>query len=466
MIQTIRGPVLGPPTPDPSAEIDLSRFRDALAVVILPTLNEEQGLARTLEDLPLHQFDELGRRVETLVVDGGSTDDTLKVAHLWDIPVLKQAGRGKGGAVLEAVAWVHRLGIPFAVVLDADATYPADRILPALDLLRGGTDLVIGVRHPAWGPPSNVTDLVHRLGNLGMSYAASLLSRRPILDLCSGFWGVSTERFMQLELDDSSFAIEAELVLRAVRRGFIIHQIPVDYHERVGHAKLRAFRDGSRILRTILREARRARRPDENGFTPDRWGRDLLSIALTLGTSGALLECAPSGAFDARQIARYLRPNLPGTRVRVGGPVPAHGSSANVGVQLPPAEELDSASSASPLSVSLPSEGAYGGEGQSATVSIRYQSRELTIELLPNSTEVDSDPSTSIWSRSGGWKGSSLPHRATSPSLLVLTSRLNFQPEQRQRTLLSANGYHLVPQPENAPSSTRPSALETIARAT
>src|SRR5208282_543121 len=164
--------------------------------------------------------------------------------------------RGKGGAMLEAIRWVHQQGIPFAVVLDADATYPPDRILPTLDLLRRGTDLVIGVRRPVWGPPSDLKDLVHRVGNLVMSYTSSALARRPILDLCSGFWGVSTERFMELGLGDTTFAIEAELVLKSIRRGFSVQQIPVQYRERLGIAKLHAVRDGGQILLTILQYAR------------------------------------------------------------------------------------------------------------------------------------------------------------------------------------------------------------------
>ena len=121
---------------------------------------------------------------------------------------------------------------------------PSDGSVPALELLARGTDLVIGVRHPVWGAPTDLKDLVHRVGNLVLSYSASLLSRRPILDLCSGFWGVSAQRFVDLGLDDATFAIEAELVLKSIRRGYSIHQIPVTYHERLGEAKLRALRDG------------------------------------------------------------------------------------------------------------------------------------------------------------------------------------------------------------------------------
>lgn len=452
-------------TPSPPPESMEAGFRGALAVVILPTLNEEEGLARTLGELPFERFDEPGHRVQTLVIDGGSTDSTLEVARRWEIPVLHQTSRGKGGAMLEAIAWVHRLGIPFVVVLDADATYSPDRILPALELLRGGTDLVIGVRRPVWGPPSDLKDLVHRVGNLAMSYGASLLTRRPILDLCSGFWAVSTERFMELRVNQASFSVEAELVLKSIRSGLSIHQIPVDFRERVGQAKLRALRDGSRIIATILRQSRGsappgATRPVSRPVTVS-WGRDLLSIGLALGLSGAVLDCGPSGAPEARRIAQYLRRSLPETRVRVDTGIPANSaamihSPARAGtpgyLATPPR---------SPLRVSLP---AIGPDTSSrldrpATVSIRSRERNMTIELPAETSLPLPGASPSIWSRSGAVQYSGTRPAGLSPSLLILSSRLNFHRDHQQATLLSANGFRFHEHPRNPEKATIPAPL-------
>jgi glycosyl transferase family 2 len=436
-----------PRTPaGPKADgIDLERFRGAFAAVILPTLNEERGLARTLSELPLDLFNEPGHRVVPVIIDGGSTDGTLAVARQWGVPVLKQTSRGKGGAMLEALQWVHRQGIPFVVVLDADATYPPDRILPTLDLLRRGTDLVIGVRRPVWGPPSDVTDLVHRVGNLVMSFTASLLSRRPILDLCSGFWGVSTDRFMELGLGDTTFAIEAELVLKSVRRGFSLQQIPVKYRERLGIAKLHAVRDGGQIFLTIFQHARAP--PSHSAVTgvPASWSRDLLSIGLSLGAPGAVVECAPSEAAEAAALARFLKRNLPETRVQVDGVAPRPADVAAGSIQL----NLSTATpDPSPLVVSIPSTTSELGDPRSVTVSIRNHRRRLTIELPANSTGAPASATQSgTWARSGGRVTASLPHREMFPSLMVVTSRLNFQLERQQQTLLTANGFRVVEHP-------------------
>ncbi len=434
------------PTPAPTlGRADLDRFRGALAAVILPTLNEEKGLARTLSEIPLDRFDEPGQRIVTLVIDGGSTDGTLEVARKWGIPVLHQTGRGKGGAMIEAIAWVRQQGIPFAVVLDADATYPPDRILPTLDLLRGGTDLVIGVRRPVWGPPKDFQDLVHRLGNLIMSYTSSLLSRRTILDLCSGFWGVSTQRFMELGLGGQTFAIEAELVLKSLRSGLDVQQIPIHYRERIGLAKLHAIRDGGQILLAILQHARSSPVPASSAASPAPWGRDLLAIGLSMGISGAIVECAPKDSVEADDIARFLRRNLPDTRVQVGGFDTGALPRPHLAALLPTGPTAPASNARSPLVVSLPAAVPSPSDYRSVTVSIRNRSRPLTIELPSGEAERTpiGMPAVSL-SRAGGWMGSPRPHREKFPSLRVVTSRLNYELEHQQETLLSANGFRPV----------------------
>ncbi|MCI4330207.1 MAG: glycosyltransferase family 2 protein, partial [Thermoplasmata archaeon] len=434
--------------------IDLRDFQDVFAVVLLPTLNEEAGLARTLSELPSEHFQKPGRKIQPLIIDGGSTDGTLEVARRWGIPVLPQRSRGKGGAMLEAIAWVHRRNIPYVIVLDADATYPPENVVPALELLARGTDLVVGVRHPVWGGPSDLKDLVHRVGNLVLSYTASVLSRRPILDICSGFWGVSTQKFMDLALDDATFAIEAELVLKAVRRGFSIHQIPVSYHERLGDAKLRALRDGSRILRTIVREARPGPNRPGGVRVPGTWGRDLLSIGLTLGGPRPLVVDSGSGADEAAQIATVLRQTRSELRIR-----------RNPRRRLTVRRPVTTASTASPddhvgpLTVVAPPRGTGLGP---TTVSIRTAHRRWTVELPADSLDPSPGSAVRSWSRSEARKANLLDHRARASSLLVVTSRLDFHPEHQQVALLAANGFRIVRAPDAEPGSEAVPALDPL----
>jgi dolichol-phosphate hexosyltransferase len=136
-------------SPVPSISADEARqFQDLDVVVVLPTLNEEHGLPQTLDGIPFDAIRAAGWTVRPLVMDGGSTDRTREVAHERGVAVLDQSGRGKGSAVREALHWLSERNVRFAVVLDADCTYPGKMVPAFIELLDAGSQLVVGVRQP------------------------------------------------------------------------------------------------------------------------------------------------------------------------------------------------------------------------------------------------------------------------------------------------------------------------------
>jgi hypothetical protein len=403
------------------------------AVVILPTLNEELGLARTLSDLPFDRFRDPSYPVEVVVVDGGSKDRTLEVARKWNIPVLRQTTRGKGAAVLEAVQWVRQQGIPHVVVLDADATYPPSAIIPALSLLREGTDLVIGVRRPVGGPPQSLRDLVHRVGNIFLSTTASALSGRTILDICSGFWAVSTEQFNTLHIGATRFAIEAELVLKALRANLDVAQFPIEYRERLGQAKIHAARDGGAILLSILEFSRGLRAPGSIPSLPGFPARQLLSIGLIAESRKAVLEYPPNDIQFANRLGLMLHRALPLAQIRIR---PAQAATA-------PTNGTPAQSDPSCILVTLPSPGGeYGGTPFS--VVIRPNEKELTIRLPPSSPGSLPERVETAF-RSGGTPTDVRRYRARFfPGLGTVTTRVGFDPGQQQQAILRANGFRTL----------------------
>lgn len=418
---------------NPSVRVPILRERTR-AVVVLPTLNEELGLDRTLGELPFDRFGDPNYPVEAIVIDGGSTDRTLEVARKWNIPVLRQTTRGKGAAVLEAIEWIRRQGVPHAVVLDADATYPPASILPALDLLREGTDLVVGVRRPVGGPPQSLRDLIHRIGNIALSYTASTLSGQTIFDICSGFWAVSTDKFRELEIGATRFAIEAELVLKAFRAGLKVAQIPIEYRERLGVAKIHAARDGSAILLSIFEFGRGLRMPEISRDVPGVPGRQLLSIGLIAESRKAVLEYPTNDPQLANRLGFLLHRALPEARIRVR-PAPAASESAT---------EPPGGAEASYLLVTIPSPGGEYG-ALPLSVLIRPREKELTIRLPARPSSIDASgnglgPAAPVPPRDPerrrGWK--------YLPGLGTVTTRVGFDPGRQQRTILRANGFEPV----------------------
>ena len=424
-------------TPAEHPPLGPDSVRGAEAVILLPTLNEEGGLLRVLGELAPVLDSLRGRRILPMVIDGGSRDRTVAIAQRAGIPVLHQQSTGKGAAVVEAFARLHALDVRDVVVLDADATYPPDRVPAALGLLRGDSDLVIGVRHPVWGPPRDFRDLVHRAGNVVLSGTASILSRQSILDLCSGFWAVSTAHFLDLDISSSSFAIEAELVLKSLGRGYRVCQIPVAYRERIGRAKLRAARDGFRIFQSILVHGRRGPTPASGGPFAADIAPQLLRIGAIAGASNAILEAPPSFGAEACHLGRALNDGSLATSVTYDRtPLPSPSGPS----PWPP-------ESTASMIVRLAPGGIGAGGEASTTVSIRLRHRQLVIALNPAAPSAAPTPpgpsaAPNLFDRAGGYTSRALG--ISSPQGRVLRSRLDLDPVHRQASLLAANGFRVA----------------------
>jgi hypothetical protein len=401
-------------------------FLPADVAILLPTLNEEKGLARTLAEIPMADLAAANRVVRPIVIDGGSTDGTVEVARAAGVPVLRQTSRGKGGAIREALHWLHRHGVEYVVVMDADWTYPATMIPSMVQLLASGSRLVIGVREPVAMVPFDPREFVHRVGNRLLNLSSSELAGLPILDLCSGFWGVWLPMAMSLDLVSDGFEIEAELFVKAFRRGHTVTQVPVAYRERVGQAKLHAVRDGVRIFLTSLRFGRQSFGADTVDEVPTL-ARDILCVALVEGSAEFDVVFHPLRQSDAEDLAQRLRASRPGCRVLV------HQASSS----LPP-------SSAS-VTIALPATPDAARPG--LPLAFVHLARTRRIVGLLNPVRIPAD-----WHRAEAEASAGVPSEFQleyAPDQWTLTERLRAivtnafpHPILRELAFLGANGHH------------------------
>lgn len=409
------------------------------AVVLLPTLNEAEGLARTVAELPLDHLRASGFDPRVLVVDGGSTDGSPDVAAARGAVVLPQRGRGKGGAIREGLDWAKSQSAEFVVVLDADFTYPGSAVPAILSLLESGSDLVVGVRRPAHAPFNDLRSLIHRLGNGALNFTAAQISRRPILDLCSGLWGLRLTAVQELELRSDGFDIEAELFLKSFRAGFNIAQIPVVYRERVGTAKLHALRDGSRILLAILRYGRHPAPATHAPLdvTPDAArARSLHQVAAIVLTSEARLvglSSPPGRMGEAGELERLLFRAAPELEVvRHERPNGAPELWRDPQQLLPEVSSLERQPS---VTVTIPEAQEVSPSVPNALVTIPRSDRVVWVGSPPPTLHI-----------SGGRRSPPLPFQPETRtthalgSLILLTSALDPSPAARELALLWANG--------------------------
>ena len=223
--------------------------------VVIPTLNEARNIAWVLENMPLDVD-------EVVLVDGRSTDRTIEVALAVrpDTVVVLDDAPGKGCAIRKGIETATG---DFIVMLDADGSMDPQEIGRFIQPLRDGHDLVRGSRFMTGGGTIDISR-VRDAGNRSLLLLARFLYGVSRSDLCYGYAAFRRSRIMALGLTATGFEIEAQLFLRAERTGLSVVEVPsFEAPRRAGASNLHAFRDGRRVLRTIIAE--RLRSPEHLG---------------------------------------------------------------------------------------------------------------------------------------------------------------------------------------------------------
>lgn len=220
--------------------------------VVIPAMNEERNIGWVLERLPAVVD-------EVILVDGDSVDETVSVSRAIcpDIRVVGQERRGKGAALRAGFAAARGDVI---VMIDADRSMDPAEIERYLDRLDEGCDLVKGSRFMDDGGTTDMERL-RRWGNGALRGMVNGLYSTKFTDLCYGFIAFRRDQLDALALRSDGFEIETEIIVRAVNAGLHIAEVPSFEAPRAfGESNLNTWRDGRRVLRTLLhhRIARRA----------------------------------------------------------------------------------------------------------------------------------------------------------------------------------------------------------------
>lgn len=219
--------------------------------VVVPAMNEGKNIGQVLSRLP-------GDLHEVILVDGNSSDDTVEAARRAypGIRVTTQSGRGKGDAFRTGFAAVTGNLI---VMLDADGSADPAEIPRFVAALEAGADFAKGSRFLEDGGSADIT-WTRSLGNAFLSGTANVLHGTHFTDLCYGYNAFWARCLPFISLDVPGFEVETLINLRIAAAGMKITEVPSYEEERIsGQSNLKTFRDGFRVLGTILREARRRR---------------------------------------------------------------------------------------------------------------------------------------------------------------------------------------------------------------
>lgn len=216
--------------------------------LVIPTRNEAANIGWVLEEVPAC-VDEI------VLVDGKSTDATVVTARSYrpDIRVVMQERVGKGDAL--RTGFFASSG-DIIVMIDADGSMSPKEIPHFLHFLLNGYDFVKGSRFMGGGDSLDITRM-RRFGNRSLLRLVNTLYHAHLTDLCYGFCAFHRRYLQFLDLTTPGFEIETQMTICAIRAGLRIAEVPsLEMPRRHGQSNLRTFRDGTRVLRTVLREHR------------------------------------------------------------------------------------------------------------------------------------------------------------------------------------------------------------------
>jgi glycosyltransferase involved in cell wall biosynthesis len=214
-----------------------------IITIIIPTLNEESGIAKTIASLPKRIMADHGYKLQILVVDGNSTDSTREIALRMGAEVILENRPGYGRA--------YKTGLESArgetiVTLDADGTYPAEFIPEyVIKLIDENLDFVTVNRFTKI--ENGAMSLSHIIGNKILSFVMRLLYSFDVKDSQSGMW-IMKKRFIDsINLKSDGMSLSEEIKIIAFTF-FKSAEVDGRYYKRIGEAKLNTLKHGWRNI--------------------------------------------------------------------------------------------------------------------------------------------------------------------------------------------------------------------------
>ncbi|MBF0456742.1 MAG: glycosyltransferase family 2 protein [Nitrospirae bacterium] len=215
--------------------------------IVIPALNEEKTIGRVIDGCRRYGD-------EVLVVNGPSADDTALVAIAHGARIIQDNGKGKGAALREAI---NNVTGELIVFIDADGSHDPDDIPRLIEpILNGKADHVTGSR--LLGGSSELHggfDEFFRL--MGSSFITACINWRygvSISDSQNGFRAIKTDVAKRLALKENITTIEQEMIMKTIKRGFTLVEIPThEYKRQAGASKIRLTKVWFRYVYSLVK---------------------------------------------------------------------------------------------------------------------------------------------------------------------------------------------------------------------
>ena len=225
-------------------------MKECELTILMPCLNEAETISvcihKAKKFLEINKIDG-----EVLISDNGSADGSIQIAEAEGARIVHAPVKGYGSALIEGCQEAKG---KFVIMGDADDSYDFTCLMPFVNKLRDGYDLVMGNRF-AGGIEEGAMPWSHRyIGNPVLSFVGRVFFHSEIRDFHCGLRGFNRESILSLNLQTSGMEYASEMVVKAELNGLKITEVPTtlrkDGRSRPPH--LRSFRDGWRHLKFLL----------------------------------------------------------------------------------------------------------------------------------------------------------------------------------------------------------------------
>jgi hypothetical protein len=248
--------------------------------IVMPCLDEAETLEVCIRKAQ-ESLEKNGIEGEVVIADNGSRDGSQDIARRLGARVVPVPIRGYGAALQGGIEAARGR---FVIMGDADDSYDFSNLMPFVEKLREGYDLVMGNRFRGGIAPGAMPPLHRYLGNPVLTGIGRLFFSSPSGDFHCGLRGFRRDAILALDLQTTGMEFASEMVVKSTLKGLRIAEVPTtlspDGRSRAPH--LRSWRDGWRHLRFLLL------------YSP-RWlflvpGAALMAVGLV---GGALLVAGP-----------------------------------------------------------------------------------------------------------------------------------------------------------------------------
>ncbi len=214
--------------------------------ILIPAYNAQETLGSVLKKVePL--------KIDTIVVDDGSSDETKRVAsengaHLLENPL----NLGKGAALQTGFQYILQKGYQLIITLDADGQHDPSEIPSLLEIFQSvKPDILIASRAAEFRRMTFLRRFWNRLG----VKAVARLCHSDITDSQSGFRLIRAKVLKEISLSTSRFETELELLIKACKKGFSVLSVPINTQKVDGtvSSHFRPVVDTWRVCKVFLR---------------------------------------------------------------------------------------------------------------------------------------------------------------------------------------------------------------------